>query len=242
MDQITPKTSPPADEVLIDLSKEKGPGRLLIAAEFALILVAIATSYFVSLDLPMRWEELSFTITMLQGSPPFLALLSALFLWWNGGIRELVFGMGSWKRLLLHVIFGVVVFTVLSVVFTWAVSRWLGVGPDTERVTGALSHPHIRNLTIFVIVPVWAFAEEFFCRAYLIQRLEKLTAPWRHSTLVAVVGSSVLFALSHLQYGLGGLPEYLFAGLLFALIYLYSGRSILVVSIIHCLFNLGVLS
>lgn len=54
---------------------------------------------------------------------------------------------------------------------------------------------------------------------------------------LAVFGSSALFAFRHLNYGVQQLPYYVFAGVVFSVIFLYTKRSIWFVSVIHYLKN-----
>jgi membrane protease YdiL (CAAX protease family) len=76
-------------------------------------------------------------------------------------------------------------------------------------------------------------AEEFVCRAYLFTRIAQL-----RSRFEAVVLSSILFASYHFVYGLEGLMNAFFIGVIFALCFAATGR-IWPVIIGHTIYNVS---
>ena len=205
--------------------------------EFALFGGVFVWAGLAPIHLPISWGESRFSIEQLQSNPPALALLAAVLLWIHGGIHELNFSWPTpWKRYLWQLPLILAGFFILLAAFSWINHLLLGGSPQADEMNRKIAGPELRSFFL-LIFPLWAFAEEMFYRAYLIQRLERITSGWRHSTLLAVLLSSVVFALCHLQYGPIKLPVYVFTGLLFSGIYLYTKRSIWFVTLVHWLSN-----
>lgn len=207
-----------------------------------MIGLVYASESFVRLETKVPWVGLDFSLINLHSQPPGLAVLTAIFLWVNGGIRNMNFGW-PFKRLRYILQLGalLVVLIFAKELFTLLIYHTLGWAPSYTEISKVVKQPQTQYLFILVIFPLWALAEEFFYRAYLIHRIEQLSFPWRYSTLLAVLLSSAVFASNHLQYGPGGLPSYFFSALLFSAVYLYKNRNIWFVAIIHYLNNLGFL-
>jgi membrane protease YdiL (CAAX protease family) len=134
-----------------------------------------------------------------------------------------------------------VLFRTAELAFNWISYDLLKLPRIVVPLKTALTNPHGIWFFTFVFLPVWALAEEILVRAYLIQRIEVLASPWRHATLIAVLSSSAVHVLAHLGYGIGGALTYFISGLVFAVVYLYSGRSLWFVAVIHYLMNLSAL-
>ncbi len=208
-----------------------------ISVEFAIFGGLFFWAEVAQMELPISWVLTSFSLEKMQSSPPVLALLAVIFLCINGGIRELNLSWpGPWNRLLwmLPLILGG--FFASEFAFAWISYLVSGSIPEIDETTKMITDP-VSKPFFLLIFPVYAFAEELFYRAYLIQRLERLIPSSRYSTVLAVLLSSAVFALCHLQYGPGKLPAYFFSALLFAGIYVYTNRSIWFVTLVHWLSN-----
>ncbi len=213
------------------------PSRVRVLVEFVIFGGVFVWAGLAPIRLPISWGESHFSIEQLQSNPPALALLATVLLWIHGGIRELNFSWPKpWTRYLWQLPLILVGFFVLSVAFSWINHLLWGDSPEADEMNRKVTGPELRSFFL-LIFPLWAFAEELFYRAYLIQRLERIASGWRHSTWLAVLLSSVIFALCHLQYGEGKLPAYVFMGLIFSGIYLYTKRSIWFVTLVHWLSN-----
>lgn len=85
-----------------------------------------------------------------------------------------------------------------------------------------------RILTMLILAPVPAVAEELFFRGILVTEYE------RRGAVRAILLSALLFALIH--FDLQNLPVYLFSGVLFALV-LYATDSLVATMLLHILYN-----
>lgn len=210
---------------------------LRILTEFAIFGGIFVWAELAQLMLPIWWGQTQLTLGKMQSSPPVLALLAVAFLWINGGIRELNFSWPKqWKRYLWQLLLVLGGYLAVASAAGWIHDLVWGRSPEADEMFKALTYPGLKSFFQFIL-PLWAFSEEMFYRAYLIQRMERLTSTWRYSTLLAVFFSSAVFALGHLQYGASTLPFYVFAGFALSGIYLYTGRSLWFVTLIHWLSN-----
>jgi hypothetical protein len=78
-----------------------------------------------------------------------------------------------------------------------------------------------------------AFGEEMLFRAFLINSLAGAFGDLKARWALALVGSSLLFALAHYDWGLTGVIEMFLAALIIGTAYLRSGRNLWVVIIAH---------
>ena len=113
----------------------------------------------------------------------------------------------------------------LSILFGGNESLGTSVTAFDSATRGALWK---RVLTILILAPVPAVAEELFFRGILITEYE------RRGAMRAILLSALLFALIH--FDLQNLPVYLFSGALFALV-LYATDSLVATMLLHILYN-----
>jgi membrane protease YdiL (CAAX protease family) len=204
--------------------------------EFIIIGLIYVSRHLVHLRTSVPGIE--FTFYNLHSQPPVLTLLAALFLWINGGFQKLNFSWpAKWLTYCLQLLLLLVVFIVGSEILTRLVYEGSGLAPEATEIKRQFQHPQYKYIWALVVLPIWAFAEEFFYRGYLIQRIEQLSSSWKYSTLLAVLMSSALFAVNHIHHGVGGLPSHFFSALLFSGVYLYTKRSLWFVAIVHYLNN-----
>ena len=112
-------------------------------------------------------------------------------------------------------------------------SRLLGRQPDLElfrMLTGNL------KMTALFIVLSWtlaAFGEEMVWRGYLMNRVADVFGRGRAAWVASLVIVSVVFGLAHGYQGLTGWIEEAIAGLALGLMYLRTGRNLLVPILAH---------
>jgi membrane protease YdiL (CAAX protease family) len=103
-------------------------------------------------------------------------------------------------------------------------------------------NPLTGNLPLFLTMvvasfTVIAFGEEMVFRAFLINSLAGVFGNLKARWALALVGSSLLFALAHYDWGLTGVIEMFLAALIIGAVYLRSGRNLWVVIIAHGLID-----
>ena len=113
----------------------------------------------------------------------------------------------------------------LSILFGGNESLGTSVTAFDSATTGALWK---RVLTVLILAPVPAIAEELFFRGIAITEYE------RRGAVRAILLSALLFSLIH--FDLSNLPVYLFSGMLFALV-LYATDSLIATMLLHTLYN-----
>ena len=146
----------------------------------------------------------------------------------------------SWPRTVLLGITALVgVFLVVNAV------QWIALnlpGLTTEPADVSRFDPIAGNLPLFLLYTALAwttitFGEEMFFRAFLISQLEDVFLGAKIRTALAVLGSTFAFGLAHYQEGPVGMLTTAAIGLIFALIYLRTGRNLWVTIIAHGLAN-----
>jgi membrane protease YdiL (CAAX protease family) len=146
----------------------------------------------------------------------------------------------SWPRTLLFSLAAVVGAIVVISVVTIVVTNL----PGTEIAVQDISrfNPLTGNLTLLLglLVLAWttiAFGEEMFYRAFLTCRLADVFRNTRMGWALAALGSSAAFGLAHYGEGISGIFSNGAFGLLFALIYLRTGRNLWILIIAHGILN-----
>jgi len=200
--------------------------------EVLVFLLLVMPSMVLSLFV-IRQGALSFDVTAWATILRDIGLVAliAFFLWHNGEGRERI----GWKVRAggNEVLLGVAMFAVLTTTSSLLDEglRAAGLpGPSTPlpkflEATGAWQY-----VLATILVVVVAIAEETIFRGYLILRLSAIT----RSTGLAVVLSSVIFALGHGYEGTAGVVTVGFMGLLFALVYVWR-RSLVAPIVMHFL-------
>lgn len=86
------------------------------------------------------------------------------------------------------------------------------------------------------LVVTWTFAafgEELAYRGYLLDRLADLFGRGRGATVAGAIVASVLFGFAHGAQGMAGVADNVLAGVLFAVLYLATGRNLWLPILVH---------
>jgi len=166
--------------------------------------------------------------------------LSWISLWlrklgWRGvGLRRPT----SWLRTLG---LGVMIGVVYQLIETWLIEPLivqLGAGPidlsQFEPIRGSIPY-----LVTWIIIGwlIGAFMEEMVLRGYLISRFADLFGDNRIGWTVGVLASSMLFAIGHMNLGFPSVISNFIFALVFAGIYLTTGRNLWLPIIAHGFYN-----
>ena len=132
----------------------------------------------------------------------------------------------------------VLVAALLAFQFIWMNIPGLALPPSDQSDY----NPMTGNLPLFLTMvvasfTVVAFGEEMIFRAFLINSLAGAFGNLKARWALALVGSSLLFALAHYDWGLTGVIEMFLAALIIGAAYLRSGRNLWVVIIAHGLID-----
>jgi membrane protease YdiL (CAAX protease family) len=173
-----------------------------------------------------------------------LAIITGWFLlkrrdssWWDIGLARPV----SWPRTILLGIAAMV-----GAGFVWLLTQNIAaifLSPQLATIDQSRFNPIQGNLPLFLLLVLlaWttiAFGEEMVYRAFFTTRLIEIFPFGKFGNALAAFGSSLLFGLAHYpdEGAIGILSNGAF-GLLFAWIYLRSGRNLWITIIAHALLN-----
>ena len=185
-----------------------------------LIAPSLILSFFV-----VNQGNMSFVLTAIATILRDLALLSLIlfFLWRNGeSIRSLGWTLkngwlkGGWKEVVL----GIGLFVPVTFGIAW-LDRFLqmaGFSAPAAPQPSFLAAAGVGEFILaFVMVVIVAVAEETIFRGYLMLRFGAIAG----SKAVAVLVSSIIFALGHGYEGTAGVITVVALGLVFALVYVW---------------------
>ena len=88
-------------------------------------------------------------------------------------------------------------------------------------------------LSLIGVYIVSSFGEEIVYRAFLINRISELGLNNRTTTIIAILLSAIIFGLAHYSWGLMGIIQTTFMGLVFACSYVFLKKKIWVLFIAH---------
>ena len=115
-------------------------------------------------------------------------------------------------------------------------------GAEVPTIDQSRFNPLQGNLAMFLlfVLLAWttiAFGEEMFYRDFLITQLGNIFPQSKMGTVLALVGSSLIFGLVHWVEGPLGVANTFFMGLILGAIYIRTGRNLWVTIIAHGLAN-----
>lgn len=211
---------------------EVGPSQPAQLVELAVFLLLILPSLILSLF--TRPEELgaasvdfaSLAVGIIVRDIALVALV-VFFVWRSGEARgEVPFAKLGWdvREAPREIVLGIILFfpMTISAAFIAALLQALGFsGPG--RGASALSPPAgIEILLALLLVIVVAIAEETIFRGYLMLRIRNVTG----SVPLAIVASSLVFAIGHGYQGVSGLVAVGVIGVELALVYVWRGSLV----------------
>ena len=109
---------------------------------------------------------------------------------------------------------------------------------STDRFEFLLGNP--LYLAIYLLVVIWigaAIGEELLMRGFLLNSLMSLFGERKTGVFSAVVLHATIFGMLHVSQGIPGIISTGIVAVIFALVYLYSGRKLFPLIIAHGLIN-----
>jgi uncharacterized protein len=171
------------------------------------------------------------------GASPWLAAIGGLFLWWRRP-RPCGFGFGRPQSITRTLILGVVVGVAYQFLGTWvlepAIARLTtGALPDASAFRPLVGNKAALGYWVAQVWLVVAFFEEAAFRGWILTRFAEVGRYSRNAWIGAVVASSVLFGVIHAYQGLSGMIATGLTGLVFASIYMMTGRNLWAAVVAH---------
>lgn len=140
----------------------------------------------------------------------------------------------SWRRtILLAVGIGIAYDLVDIFVFLPALKGLTGQSVQLEQVEQIAGNPAILLYFLTVTWTLAAFGEELAYRGYLLNRIADGLGRSRAAFLAGAVVVSVLFGFAHKAQGVAGMLDNILAGVLFASLYLATGRNLWLPILVH---------
>ncbi len=166
------------------------------------------------------------------------------FIWlalWLGKERWSTIGFtlpnGAGRWIAIGAAIGVLLEVFAVFVTTPAISRLFGVEPDYSSFAEVQG-----NLTLLIVFLVlsWvlaAFGEEICFRGFLMKRLAQVFGESSFAWIVSLVLASALFGWGHTEQGVSGWIQEGLAGLWLGILFLATGRNLLVPIVAHGVSN-----
>ena len=215
----------PAAETSVPGSRSFVPSPLWAGVELLVALAVIVAG--------LRLQLIAFAL----GSAPWLTAIGLVCVWWRGpGIRAIL--RGSPLPVRRAIAFGVVVGVAYQFVGTFVVEPVIarlttGELPDVSQFRGLVGN---ELLLAFWIALSWTLAaclEEVGYRGWILTRFAELGRYSRGAWIGAMLASSVLFGIVHSYQGASGMISTGLTGLIFASIYLATGRNLVAAIVAH---------
>lgn len=111
--------------------------------------------------------------------------------------------------------------------------RLTGEWPDLSDFRPLIGNVQLLVLALILSWTLAAIGEELVYRGWLLNRLEDLFGQSRIGIIAAVAAMTVIFAFAHGYQGFTGVAENAVAAVLLALLYLKSGRNLIVPMVAH---------
>ncbi|MEQ8945954.1 MAG: type II CAAX endopeptidase family protein [Balneola sp.] len=141
------------------------------------------------------------------------------------------------KFLGLGLIIGILLELVAIYITTPFISSLFSVEPDYSSFEGIRGN---RSTLIFYIVLSWAlaaFGEEICFRGYLMTRVAQLFNKGPQAWIISLVLTSILFGYGHTDQGVSGWVQEGLSGLFLGILYLATGKNLVVPIVSHGISN-----
>ena len=140
----------------------------------------------------------------------------------------------SWKRtILLGILYAVIAFVLFRITLEPLLERWTGVPRDMSRFEFLRDNPGGLLKFLAIIWITAAFFEELYFRGFLIPSIAGIFKNSRAGWIIAVVLSTLFFAMAHSYQAISGVLYTGLAALFLAVIFLAHGKNLWIVMIAH---------
>ena len=238
----TPSMSPGSHPVGHAQAVDSSESRAAIGREVLLVLAPLLVALVISDLMGSDRTDLPGGVAVAQGPLPFVGLVASLWLLWQFSVRRGAtwadFGLerpDSWPRTVVKALgVSLGVLAAVVVVVNPTISALGLADRDLSRLDILEDDVPTLVVNLFVMWITAAFLEELVFRGYLINRLMDLQGrATRFTWAIALVGSSVIFALPHIDQGPEGMIHTGAIGLVFGIAFLVVGRKLWPVVLSH---------
>ncbi len=173
------------------------------------------------------------------GSATWLMVIGVALVWWRGpGWRVVGLGLSSVRTIAIASAIGIAFQFVGTFAFDPLIARLTsGELPDVSTFRSIVGNE--RQLAYWVVLgwSLGACVEEVAYRGWIMNRLAEVGRFSPSAWMVAVLASSVLFGVIHLYQGLSGVIATGLSGVVFAMVYVVTGRNLWAAIVTHGVSN-----
>jgi membrane protease YdiL (CAAX protease family) len=171
---------------------------------------------------------------------PFLLAVGAASMrlrgvgWGDAGLRL----PAHWRKLaVLGIAAGVVMWSFEFFVEMPLLQRMLGYWPDLTTFNDIVGNPPLLAIYLALNWVLAAFGEEMVWRGYALPRVAQFCGTGTRAWVIALVAVNAAFGLAHLYQGPSGMIQATVAGVLLGVLYLATGRNLVVPILAHGISN-----
>lgn len=171
------------------------------------------------------------------GSAPWLMAVGALCVWWRGPDWRAII-LGSRTSIVRTLTVGILVGVAYQLLGTFAVEPIIarltsGALPDVSAFRSLVGNEMQLAYWIALSWSLGAFVEEAAYRGWILTRFAELGQYSKATWIAGMLASSVLFGIVHLYQGVSGMLANGLTGLVFAGVYLATGRNLWAAIVAH---------
>lgn len=159
---------------------------------------------------------------------PFIFLLVLISFWLRKqGWESIGFKRPqSWGKTILVCLLIALGLQLTSFITDPIIAKFTGSPADLTQFTEINGNSFLLLIYFGLIWTLAAFGEEIAYRGFIVTRLSELLGATKASGIVAVIISSVLFAIGHYYKGTAGMIDSGIGGLTYGFIYIVAGRKL----------------
>jgi len=192
-----------------------------------------------------RWAAIELALVVLivaafvAGVLPVTEVPALVILGWvslrRRGLRWSSVGLRRWengRRAALLIGAGVAYALITLYTLDPLLDRLTGHPADLSEFADVRGNAPMLGFWLLLSWVLGAFGEELAYRGYIMNRISDL-APQRAAQSIAILGSALLFGVSHISQGLSGVISNVLGGLVYGIIYVLAGWNLWVPILAH---------
>lgn len=166
-----------------------------------------------------------------------LAYALLVFLTSRSRCKDFTMNASNWKSTLFKaILYSLGIFLIIDVIVQPIIEMRLGA-LNLTSLEGIKGNPINYVITVLMMWVIAAFGEELLYRGFFMNRLAQMFGRTDKGWLLAAIISSIIFALAHLYQGTSGVITTGLISLIFALIYFKNRTNLLLLMLIHGIYD-----